>query len=384
MDKKITIIGGGIGGLTLASSLQHFDIPYQLFETAPSLGEVGAGIGISESTLEILNFLNLSDELKIKGRYVENAIIVDKKKKTIRQLPITNGGFCVHRMDLINILKKNITTENIHLNHRLLSFKQKDNKIILHFDNNKNYETEYLIVADGINSIVRQTIYPTIIKRYSGQTIWRGIAEIELVDKFTNSYLEFWGNNLRFATIPLTDTKYYWYAVQVAPEGQSDDPKTIKTYLTTLFAKFSPEIKNVIEQTPKIIRNDMYDLKPHDEKWYRNNIIFIGDAIHATTPNLAQGGCQAIEDAFYLSLLINNYGLSEKTFSKFQENRQKKVNYIVNQSWQFGKMAHTDNRFFDFFIKQLFKILPNTYFTNQYKKLIDIEYIKEEQRKNGR
>lgn len=376
MNHKITIIGGGIGGLALANSLQHFKIPFQLFEKATSLGEVGAGIGISESTVEILETLGLGDDLKGKGRFVKNAIILDKQSKTIRKLPITDGGFCVHRMDLIEILKKNIPNESLNLNHKLITFEKIKNHILLQFDNQKSYTTDFLFVADGINSIVRSKLYPNIKKRYSGQTIWRGIADVELGDKYKDSYLEFWGDNLRFATIPLRDSKYYWYAVQVAPEGQSDDPKTVKSYLSTLFSNFSPEVLSVIERTPKIIRNDMYDIKPHREKWYANNVIFIGDAIHATTPNLAQGGCQAIEDAFYLSLLINKKGLTEKTFSEFQENRQDKVNYIVNQSWQFGKMAHTDNRFFDFLIKQLMKFLPNIYFKNQYKKLIDIEYIR--------
>lgn len=384
MISKITILGGGIGGLTLATSLHHFNIPFQLFESAPSLGEVGAGIGISESTIEILDILNLGIDLKSKGNYVKDAIIVDKKGNPIRKLPVENGGFCVHRMDLINILQKNIPKDDIYLNHKVVSIEQINNKILLHFDNDKVYETEYLIVADGINSLIRKIIYPNIEKRYSGQTIWRGIADITLGEKYNNAYLEFWGSNLRFATIPLTDKKYYWYAVQVAPEGEKDDPNFVKTYLQNLFSNHIVEIKKVIEQTSKIIRNDMYDLKPHRESWHKDNIVFIGDSIHATTPNLAQGGCQAIEDAFYFSLLISKYGWQKETFTSFQKNRQAKVDYIVNQSWRFGKTAHTNNAFLEFVIQTLFRVLPNTYFKNQYKKLIDIDYIKNEIKNNGR
>jgi 2-polyprenyl-6-methoxyphenol hydroxylase-like FAD-dependent oxidoreductase len=384
MNNKITILGGGIGGLTLATSLHHFNIPFQLFESASSLGEVGAGIGISESTIEILDILNLGIDLKSKGNFVRDAIIVDKKGIPIRQLPIKNGGFCVHRMDLIDILQKNIPKDDIYLNHKVVSIEQINNKTLLHFDNGKVYETEYLMVADGINSLIRKTLYPDIEKRYSGQTIWRGIANLTLGEKYNNAYLEFWGSNLRFATIPLNDKKYYWYAVQVAPEGGKDDHNSVKTYLQNLFSNHTSEIRKVIEQTSKIIRNDMYDLKPHIENWYKNNIVFIGDSIHATTPNLAQGGCQAIEDAFYISLLISKYGWCKETFTSFQKNRQAKVDYIVNQSWRFGKTAHTNNTYLDFIIQTLFRLLPNKYFENQYNKLINIDYIKNEMMKNGR
>jgi 2-polyprenyl-6-methoxyphenol hydroxylase-like FAD-dependent oxidoreductase len=378
MNKPIIILGGGIGGLAMASSLRHFNIPFQLYEAAPTLGEVGAGIGISESTVKILEILGLENDLKSKGRYVRDAIIVDKQGNIVRKLPITDGGFCVHRMDLINILKKNIPTEHIFLNHKLHSFEQKSSEITLHFENSTSLQTDCLIVADGINSLVRKQIYSNIEKRYSGQTIWRGIADIELGEKYQNAYLEFWGDNLRFATIPLAHNQYYWYAVQVAPEGQTDEPNTLKMYLQNLFRNHTAEISSVIGNTPKIIRNDMYDLQPHQQKWHHGPLIFIGDAIHATTPNLAQGGCQAIEDAFYLSLLIQKFGFTTETFIKFQQQRQEKVNYIVEQSWRFGKTAHTSHRFLDWAVQTLFRFLPDSFFTQQYQKLIDIDYIRKE------
>ncbi|TAH28668.1 MAG: hypothetical protein EAZ06_09435 [Cytophagales bacterium] len=373
---KISIIGGGIGGLALATSLQHFKIPYQLYETASSLGEIGAGIGISESTVEILNSLGLGKLLSEKGRYVKDAIIVDSKCAIIKKLPIENGGFCVHRMDLIDILRKNIPDENLHLNYKLSSYTKTENCIELLFENGETIKTEFLFVADGINSKIRQHLYPQIKKRYSGQTIWRGIADIDLPINYQNAYLEFWGHNLRFATIPLNDKQYYWYAVQEAKEGEKDNVKTLKTDLQKLFANHVSEISQVIEHTKTIIRNDMFDLKPHNFNWYNDKIVFIGDAIHATTPNLAQGGCQAIEDAFYLSALISKYGLIEQTFTKYQHNRIKKVNYIVKQSWRFGKIAHSKSKIADWIVQKVFRFLPKSYFIKQYKRLIDISYIK--------
>ena len=74
-------------------------------------------------------------------------------------------------------------------------------------------------------------------------------------------------------------------------------------------------------------------------KWYKDAICLIGDAGHATTPNMGQGGAEAIEDAYYLSHLQKN-SMNENVFESFQQKRQGKVNSIVKQSWTTGKMAH--------------------------------------------
>ena len=79
---KIGIIGGGISGLTLANCLQHYSIPYTLFEKSNQFGEFGAGIGISESANTIFKKIGLGDDIKTKGCFVEDAIIVNKDGKT--------------------------------------------------------------------------------------------------------------------------------------------------------------------------------------------------------------------------------------------------------------------------------------------------------------
>ncbi len=132
----------------------------------------------------------------------------------------------------------------------------------------------------------------------------------------------------------------YWFAVVLSPPNGKDDSLLIKENLLKMFADFNPLVTKMIGLTSvaHILRNDIYDLEPM-RKWHKNNICLIGDAGHATTPNMGQGGAQAIEDAHYLSnLIVENSG--ENIFELFQQKRQKKVNLVVNQSWTTGKMAH--------------------------------------------
>ena len=372
---KTGIIGGGIGGLALANCFQHFNIPYTLFERASKFGEVGAGIGISESAYTILKKIGLGDDIKAKGYFVEDAIIVNKDCETIRKLPVKNGGFCIHRAELINILSNKIGSLNVKFDAELESFTTKKDSVELTFKNGTSEEFDYVFACDGINSIFRKQLFPQVKKRYSGQTIWRGIATCTLPVNYHTAYLEFWGENLRFATIPLNKTQYYWYACKISKENLQDNKETLKTDLKNLFEKFCKEVAEVIDNTELIIRNDMWDLKPHKEKWNKNSVIFLGDAIHATTPNLAQGGCQAIEDAFTLATLINRKGFAPETFEKYYKLRNEKVNYIVEQSWNYGKISHQSNKLKEFVVKNAFKYLPNRIFEKQYQKLIDLNYL---------
>lgn len=118
----------------------------------------------------------------------------------------------------------------------------------------------------------------------------------------------------------------------------------------------------------------MADLGNQKRKWYQDKVVFIGDAIHATTPNLAQGGCQAIEDAYCLSVLMKKAGHHfSDTFPMFQKMREKKVSYIVNTSWRFGKIAHSP--ILSGMAKSFFKYLPTRSVMTLEEKLNDLSYI---------
>lgn len=151
--------------------------------------------------------------------------------------------------------------------------------------------------------------------------------------------MELWGNKIRFGISKLSDNAVYWFAVALDKANQKDNGD-VKNKLLGMYNSFNPLVTQIIAATPedKILRNDILDLKPMN-KWYKNTVCLIGDAAHATTPNMGQGGAQAIEDAYYLSKIIQQNS-SNKVFELFQQKRQAKVNAIVKQSWTTGKMAH--------------------------------------------
>lgn len=149
-----------------------------------------------------------------------------------------------------------------------------------------------------------------------------------------------WGKQVRFGITKIEKNRFYWFAVVLSPKNQKDISGTVKETLFKIFTDFHPIVGKLINQTleENIIRSDLYDLKPM-QNWYKEKVCLLGDAAHATTPNMGQGGAQAIEDAYFLANTIANEK-TLNTFKNFQDKREKKVNLIVKQSRLMGKMGH--------------------------------------------
>ena len=345
---KYTIIGAGIGGLTTALAFQQKGIPYQIFEKAPKLNEVGAGIWLAPNALQVLESLGVLEDIKSNGNSIDRITLGKPDLSPLSDNPqdVVKDKFgystiAIHRARLQKLLFEKIPTEKIHLGKSFQSFRQlTSEKINITFADHSTTETDFLIGADGINSLVRKQLFPQSQTRYSGQTCWRGIADVELEEAFRHRGMELWGNQIRFGLSKITKGKVYWFAVALDKPNQKDDKEIVKDKLLNMFADFHPLVKKIITATPvdKMLRNDINDLKPM-KNWHQDNICLIGDAGHATTPNMGQGAAQAIEDAYYLSRFIARQP-DKNVFSLFEQKRRKKVDTIVKESWATGKMAH--------------------------------------------
>lgn len=376
-----TIIGAGIGGLTTALAFEKRGINYQLFEKSPKLSGVGAGIWLAPNALQVLEYLNVLDKVKSEGNSIDRITLgkADLSPLSDNYQAIVKNKFgystiAIHRAQLQKILLEKIPQEKIFLRKGFQSFKKLNTgKIKIIFDDNSEAETDFLIGADGINSKIRNQLFPESSTRYSGQTCWRGIANIKLDKEFEHRGIELWGNQIRFGISKIAKDKVYWFAVVLDKQNLKDESRLVQEKLLKMFNDFHPLVKKIIASSSrdKIIRNDINDLKPL-ESWHKGNICLIGDAGHATTPNMGQGGAQAIEDAYYLSKLIEN-NPNQNVFELFQQKRQKKVNTIVKQSWATGKMAHWryGTNFRDFLLKNIPKNLLE-------RKMIDMYQIEKE------
>ena len=350
MKNNISIIGGGIGGLVTALSFDKLNIPYKLYERAGKLEAVGAGIWLSPNALQVLEWINpnLLKEIQDAGNTFNRILVADHKLNPISD---SNQSFvqekfgyttmAIHRGKLQQILYKYAIKKNIKLNKNFKEYsKNIDKSLKVNFADGSFVNTDSIIGADGINSKVRKQLFPNSKLRYSGQTCWRGISDYNLKSELESVGFTLWGKKLQFGVSKISEGKVYWFAVKLSEPNLTDDKKNLKNHLIKIFSEFHPLVNDLIVHTNnnKIFRGDLSDLEIL-KSWSKQNICLIGDAAHSMTPDLGQGGAQAIEDAFYLANIICNSKNKEDAFIDFHKSRKAKVEKLVKLSRQTSKIA---------------------------------------------
>jgi len=347
MTETVNIIGAGIGGLTTALTLKQRGLNVNIFESSAEIKSVGAGIILANNAMQVFQKLGLQEKIENAGNKISFMKITDEQLKPLSVVNLVEyeqkygvSNIAIHRGELQKILANEIGFDNINLSKRLSKI-EKNRLFKLTFEDNSTIESKLVIGADGIKSVVRNQLFEKSTLRNPNQICWRGICEIDLPQKYHNELNEAWGKGKRFGFVKISDKKVYWYALVNSKNVEISDVN-----LTDFFSEFHSDILYILSATKKeqIIVSDILDLKPID-KWQRENVCLVGDAAHATTPNLGQGACQAIEDAYVLGKLLDNGMAIENTFKAYENLRRKKAHTIVNTSWTIGKMAHIENKF---------------------------------------
>jgi 2-polyprenyl-6-methoxyphenol hydroxylase-like FAD-dependent oxidoreductase len=347
MTETVSIIGAGIGGLTTALTLKQRGLNVNVFESSAEIKPVGAGIIIANNAMQVFQEMGIQDKIEKAGNKISCLKITDIQLNSISIVDLTDyekkygvHNIAIHRGELQKILADEVGYENINLSKRLSTI-EKGEFFKLTFEDSSTIESKLVIGADGIKSVVRNQLFETSTLRNANQLCWRGICEIDLPQKYHNELNEAWGNGKRFGFVKIEDKKVYWFALTNSKKVKAEEIKLVE-----LFKEFHSDILQIISKTAKeqIIISDIIDLKPID-KWQSENVCLIGDAAHATTPNLGQGACQAIEDAYVLGKLLDSGLTIENTFEEYENVRRKKAQMIVDTSWKVGKLAHIENRF---------------------------------------
>jgi len=353
---KILIAGGGIGGLSLALACSHFDLDYEVFEAAPQIREIGAGIWVPPNAMKVMQRLGVSDAIVQQGWPMDMANVGASETQVWQRIDSAwlknnfgSGNVAIHRGKLQALLYHMLDSNKVHSGKRLVNLEQLNNKVTAVFEDGSRAEGDCLIGADGIHSATRKVLFGELPLRYSGQTCWRGIVDYRLPKEMQHLMYELWGKlpGQRFAYSHINANSVYYYGTMAVEPGGKDDNATIKTTLHNYFDCFGERAASIIEaiKPETIIRTDLYDLKPITN-WVQGNAALLGDAAHATTPNLGQGAAQAIEDAYILAYELSKTSTTiNDALLHYQAMRIKKAHYIVNTSWMIAQMGNIKNPF---------------------------------------
>lgn len=375
---KVLIIGGGITGLCTALALQARGMDCTVLEQAPELNEVGAGIWLQPNALKVLDRLGVGARIREQAVMLDYASLSNRhlkpfRKPTSAQISDADGNrICsVHRARLQEVLFLALPEDKVKMGARLRNFRMQGDQVIAETEAG-TFSGDILLGADGIHSAVRQQLFAGTSFRYANQICWRGIAEAEFPDSLRHTGNEAWGQGLRFGFSPVSEGKVYWFAVAKGKPGVFARESDVQAFLLSRFASFAEPLPGLIRSTPpeRILRNDLYDLRRLDT-WHKGRVCLLGDAAHATTPNMGQGAGQGIEDAWYMGRILSETKDPGEAFARFEAQRRKKVDHVVNNSWRFGKMAHSGVG--RLVIKTLLRLLPEKALIRQMRDLWEVE-----------
>ena len=345
---EVLIIGGGIGGLTAAIACGRLGIDAHVYERAPVLREVGAGIALSAAAVGVLDTLGLGSAVReqcserLQGG-LKNArgdtLFAISQDQFSRQL----GSVAVlHRAELLSMLTREIDPARIHLGCECVGFAQNGEGVTARFANGESAQGDVLIGADGLKSAIRAALLGDLRPRYAGYTAWRAVVDWDGVR--TLDIVETWGCGRRFGMVPMSRGRIYWFATHNTPEGQRDPPGESREILSRLFRGWHDPIEALIAAAPEsaILRNDIYDLDPLSQ-WVRDRVALLGDAAHPMTPNLGQGACQAIEDAAVLAACLHAHDNVAPALLEYQRRRVPRASQFVKRSRSLGIVAQCEN-----------------------------------------
>ncbi|AKD03066.1 FAD-dependent monooxygenase [Pontibacter korlensis] len=379
---KVTIIGGGIGGLCAAIALQQIGVEVKVYEAAPELRPLGAGVGLAANAMQGLQRLGVEDEVVARGKQLTALVIFDEHGNIISKMdtrPLSRkygiNNFVIHRADLHEVLQQHLQPGTLVLGNRSAGVKQQGEQVQVSFTDGTKTTADLLIAADGINSAIRQQLLPQSQPRYAGYTCWRGVVENPGVEINSMISAETWAPQGRVGIAPLKDGKIYWYACINAPQNDDRMRRMSPADLAAHFAGLPPAVPAVLRATSseQLIWNDIADLKPL-KKFAYGRVLLLGDAAHATSPNMGQGACQAVEDAVVLRQCLQREKNLTAALARYEKLRLARTAKVIRLSRLLGSVSQWQNPVLRSIRKMTFKLMPDAITRSQMEWLYKVDF----------
>lgn len=351
----VAVVGGGLGGLAAAVALTQAGFEVNVFEQAPALGEVGAGINISPQATKALTAIGLGAAMARIGTAVSGQI--QRSMYTGEQLVETDLGrvaaerygapyYVFHRADLLGVLADRVGTRRLHLGRRCVGIDDSGPAVGLEFGDGSTFSADLVIGADGIHSVVRSHLCGTDEAEFTGQVVWRALLDGDAYPSDVLGPYGFcgWiGKGSHIMSYFLRGTKIINLTTQSdsdswVEEGWSTpgEPEEMRS----CFPGTSPVLKSLLDGVTQCSKWGLFGRSP-SHNWGHGRIQLIGDAAHPMLPNAGQGAAQAFEDAYILARWLRACPDDPETaLAGFRDVRIPRAHAIQRQSLANSKLVH--------------------------------------------
>lgn len=365
MSRKLSvgIIGGGMGGLVLAGTLAKLGVQPQLFERAPSFGEVGAGIQMTPNAVKVIRELGLWEDLR-RVSFLPQSIVgrdwrtarVKFRTPLIDECPRLYGAdfFHVHRADLHRILLSLVPPNAATLSAQCISVSQTKHCAAAQFADGSEFEADLIVGADGIQSTVRKSLFGDAAPRFTGNMCWRTVIPFETPPlDLVSPDSSFWlGPNGHVVTYYVSAGRAVNIVAIREAEAWVEESWNVRSSREELLAGYPnwhPNVLNLFSRAENVFKWGLFDRDPMSS-WSRGRITLVGDAAHPMLPFLSQGAAMAIEDGYVLACVLADGVEPVPALKRYEKLRLPRTSRVQLESRKRGRTYHIASP-----VKQLFR-----------------------------
>jgi len=355
---KIAIVGGGIGGLTTALALSQNSHDITVFERSAGIREIGAGVQISPNAGRLLHSLGLGaaySEISVNPhrvvlrRWEDDSIIratdLDESFISQHQVPLAN----VARNELVEILGNAVAARvnvTLKFSTHVVKVEPSDSSSEVILADGSSQSFDIVIGADGIHSVVRPCVGGVDKPRFSGSAAYRALVPRSAVEDLPIDVTNRMGPDRHVVSYFIGRNRSHLNLVCISPEDSWETESwTEQGTMEDLYSRFegwSPDFLSLLGRIEEpIFRWALYDREPLDQ-WGIGTTTLLGDACHPMLPFMAQGSCQAIEDAIVLARCLSDANTSDaaSALRRYETARQGRTAQVQTSSLMNRDLFH--------------------------------------------
>ena len=355
---KILIASAGIGGVAVAACLLKAGFDVEIYEQAPELGEVGAGIQLSANAMHVLNDLGLGEPISAMSvrpaayvfRLFDTAEIIQEfslaeDHERQHRAPYNQ----IHRADFHDLLAakaRELKPDVVHLDKQVVGLEEREDAVELKFADGSTATGDMLIGADGVKSVVRAQLFGEVEATYTGDAAWRVTVPVERLNRANlDQVMSVWmGPGRHAVSYYVRGGSLLNFVGCVETDEVSEESWTARFPWGNFKADFGGWHENVQTIIDAVDKDQCFrwllHTRPTIDTWSTRRVTILGDAAHATLPYLAQGAAMAIEDGAVLTRALRQADSISDAFQLYQRNRIERTTRIVQQSFTNRTLFH--------------------------------------------
>lgn len=351
----VTVIGAGMGGLSAAIALRNDGHDVQVYEKVREMRPVGAAISVWSNGVKALNFLGLREQAEALGGDMQTMGYRDgltgEDMCHFPMAPLVEQAgqkpYPMARAALQEMLRQEFGTQRVHLGKACTGVEQHGDTVTAFFDDGTTVESDLLIAADGTHSRLRSYVlgHQNTERTYRGYVNFNGLVPADARVAPVDSWTTYVGEGKRVSVMPVADGQCYYFFDVPLPEGATNSAHGRQEELLQHFGHWCHPVRRLIEaiDPSRTNRVEIADIEPF-HTWVRGRVALLGDAAHSTTPDIGQGGCQAMEDAVALALSLKTSTISvEDSLMRYQNRRSHRAGELVLRARKRSLVTHGAN-----------------------------------------